>query len=141
LTTVVDANIVGCWFLKEPEANLANRFLREITSLTAPDLLIMECASVFAQKTRVGAITRDDAALFLRELRRFVPEIVNSGDLVPAAMALAMEYDHTVYDCVYLSLAMRLHTTVVTLDRRFQQRFSATPHARHILHLSDWSPP
>jgi predicted nucleic acid-binding protein len=38
---------------------------------------------------------------------------------VGKALALAVEANHPVYDCVYLALALQRHTHVVTDDRRF----------------------
>lgn len=140
MTLVVDANVVSCWFLDEPEAAAANRLLRTEEKLIAPDLLFVECGNVFAYKAMVGAISESDAAVFLREIRRFVPDTVPSTEIVAGAMMLAIRNHHPIYDCLYLQLAIQSGSRVVTLDRRFLQKFAASPHARHIIHLDDWNP-
>lgn len=38
---------------------------------------------------------------------------------IDAALQLAIDLNHPIYDCLYLALAIRLDTHVVTADRRF----------------------
>jgi predicted nucleic acid-binding protein len=47
--------------------------------------------------------------------------------LLPAAMRIALELEHPIYDCFYLSAAMHNDTHVVTADRRFFEKIAAHP--------------
>ena len=44
---------------------------------------------------------------------------VPAADLIPQAFEFATRIQHPVYDCLYLALAVREDTHVVTADRRF----------------------
>ena len=47
---------------------------------------------------------------------------VPDGWLLDAAIALAYELKHPVYDCLYLALADSLETAVVTADQKFANK-------------------
>lgn len=45
--------------------------------------------------------------------------LVPLEELIEAATRLAVTLDHSVYDCLYLALAVREHTRLVTADQQF----------------------
>jgi predicted nucleic acid-binding protein len=47
--------------------------------------------------------------------------------LLPVAMRLALELEHPIYDCFYLSAAMQRDTHVVSADRRFFNKATGRP--------------
>ncbi len=54
------------------------------------------------------------------------------------AMRLALQLSHPVYDCLYLALAKRLGTYVVSADTRFGR--AVADHGTHIGHIRVLSP-
>ena len=44
--------------------------------------------------------------------------------------------DQTVYDAIYLSLALSLRSQVITADSRFRNRLEASPYVRWVGDLS-----
>ena len=75
----------------------------------------------------------------MREIRRFVPQIFDDADLARAALGLARELDHPVYDCVYLALARRRGAPFITLDRVFTTRLAGTRYKSDAVLLADWT--
>ncbi len=75
----------------------------------------------------------------MREVRRFVPQIFDDADLARTALAIAIELDHPVYDCIYLALARRRGAPLVTLDRRLTARLAGTRYRDDAVHLADWN--
>jgi len=67
----------------------------------------------------MGKLAEGDAALLLRELATAPVNSMQVNDDVSAALELAMRIDHPSYDCLYLALAVKHDTHVVTADRRF----------------------
>jgi predicted nucleic acid-binding protein len=57
--------------------------------------------------------------------------------LVAAAFDLADRVGRTVYDCVYLALAVRLGGQMVTADERLANSLIATPWATSAIRLQD----
>ena len=58
--------------------------------------------------------------------------------LAAAALSLASDLDHPVYDCIYLALALERGVLVVTADHRFATAVRKHPfHADRVRLLSD----
>jgi predicted nucleic acid-binding protein len=135
---VVDASVALCWFAREAESPVANRLIRSRTDLVAPSLLLAELANGFWKKIRRSEMRADIAAEAIREIRRFVPQIIDLSELAAQALELARETDHSVYDCCYLALALRRGVPIVTLDRTLVAGAARSGHARFAMHLADW---
>nr|WP_243843232.1 type II toxin-antitoxin system VapC family toxin [Sphingomonas vulcanisoli] len=90
--------------------------------LAAPTLLHAEVANTIWKKARRGEFAPDPGLVSLPEQ---IAEIIETHDETPVmarALAIAMELDHPVYDCVYLALAEALETSLVTADERFLRK-------------------
>ena len=135
---VVDASVALCWFASEKETTFANRLIAAAVDLVAPSLMLVELANALWKKTRRGEMAADLAAAGMREIRRFVPQIVDVAELAEPAMALAHELDHSVYDCVYLALARRRGATLVTSDQKLTARLARTGYRNDVVRLIDW---
>ena len=135
---VVDASVAICWFVREAGTEKANRLVAGGSDLVAPSLMLAELANTLLKKTRRGEIRADIAQAGLSEIRRFVPKIFNLPELVPSALAIALELGHPVYDCIYLALARRREAPLVTLDRRLTVRLAGTGYQRDAILLDDW---
>jgi predicted nucleic acid-binding protein len=135
---VVDASVALCWLAAERETIFANRLIAGAVDLVAPSLMLVELANGLWKKTRRGEIAADLATAGLREIWRFVPQIVDVCDLAEPAMALASELDHSVYDCVYLALARRRGATLVTSDQKLIARLARTRFRNDVVRLVDW---
>jgi predicted nucleic acid-binding protein len=135
---VVDASVALCWFAQEAETGAANRLISSKRNLIAPSLLLVEIANGLWKKIRRGEMTVELAGIANKEIRRFIPEVVDLCDLTASALELAAELDHAVYDCCYLALAIRRNASLVTLDRPLIDRTRKTKWARSVTHLADW---
>lgn len=61
-------------------------------------------------------------------------------DLMPDAHALALSSGLTVYDAMYVTLAVRLKTQVITADDRLTRALAAHPvMAVHVRRVEDFS--
>lgn len=113
---VVDANVAIKWVLPEPGSDRAQSL--RTARLEAPDLLLIECASVLGKKVHLGELTESRALAALETLRR-APVIVSGCDeLLEAALRLSFDLRHPVYDCLYLALALKRGLPLVTADER-----------------------
>jgi predicted nucleic acid-binding protein len=117
LTIVIDASVALKWVLDEPGSNEAAA-LRD-QQLIAPALWLIEAANALWRITKLGHITPDEAAERLAELRNAPVATLAVEPYLGHALDLATAIGHPVYDCLYLALAVRHHTYVVTADRQF----------------------
>lgn len=124
---VVDASLGLKWVFEEEASDCATALV-EGRELVTSALFWPEAANAIATRVRRGDITRaagDDAFLDLRaaplQTRRL------DADGVRAALAIAHDLAHPIYDCCYLALAMMEDAVVVTADRRFRSACTRLP--------------
>lgn len=134
---VVDASIAAKWFLPEPDAERAQALLDGRFELSAPDLLWTEVASVIWKHARKQIITRIEAETMIRQAFIFPVETHPCEPLLADAMRLALEHDRTVYDSLYLALAIRESAVLVTEDAKLVRSLARSALARCVTLLAD----
>lgn len=101
---------------------------------------LAEVAEVLRRNARDGVISAQhlhDAVASAAELVELSPV----SELLPRAVALGLELDISIYDSLYVALAEREDTTVVTWDQRLLRRVAASPYARLVTPLDpSWAP-
>ncbi len=136
MTIVVDASIALKWVLEEPGSDAAEELLEK--DLAAPSLWLLEAGNALWRRTVRGELTRAEAVERLTELTKAPVASVPLEQDLPEALRLALQLNHPVYDCLYLALAKRLGTFVVTADTRFGQ--AVGNHDSHVGHIRILSP-
>ncbi len=136
---VVDASIVAKWLIPELHSAPARRVFAEGHKLLAPDLLWAELGNVLWKKSRAGELTAEEARDILRDLRRFPISTIPSFGLIGPALDIATRFGRSVYDCLYLALAMSRRCQVVTSDRRLYASLKRGPLAPCLLWVEDVS--
>ena len=114
---IVDASVALKWVVHEEGS--ARAALLANHELSAPDLLLTECANALWVKARRGELERKEAKERLEALGSAPIRFRRTTELVRRAFELASDLDHPVYDCLYLAMAIEEITPVVTADRRF----------------------
>jgi len=114
---VVDASVALKWVIDEEGSEAASLLAGE--SLTSPSLLLAECANALWAKARRREITADEILERLSLLLSAPVLLVPLAELVEDATRLAATLDHPVHDCLYLALAVREGTRLITADRQF----------------------
>jgi predicted nucleic acid-binding protein len=114
---VVDASVAVKWVLDE-EGSAEAALLAKLP-LIAPDLLVVECANALWSKAREGELTFEEVAARVEAFEQPGFALVPSTKLISEAARLALKLGHPVYDCLYLALALREESRVITADRRF----------------------
>ena len=135
MTLTVDASVVVKWFVKEQAFEEARGLLAHRIHLHAPDILLTEFANTIWKKVRRREIA--DARPYFDELTNF-PDIVtlHRGDeLIDRAAEIAVEIDHPVYDCLYLTCAEATSSALITADRRLATKLAGR--MPDVWHLGD----
>lgn len=134
---VVDASVAIKWFIPEDHSDAAVQWRDSADLISAPDLIAAELGNIVWKMQRRDEITRLDAAEILSEFVKLRLEITPSMTLLPAAFALAAELDRTVYDSLYLALAITRDWPLITADRKFYSSVMTSSFAAHIRWVAD----
>ena len=120
---VIDASVAIKLVVPEERSMQAVAF-QSSQRLAAPDILFSECANTLWKKVRRGELSETDAGEALDVLTDMDVQVVPCRELALEALMLSLRLDHPVYDCLYLCLALRLETAVVTADERLLRKLS-----------------
>ena len=133
MSIVIDASVALKWVLDEPGQQAADALLDE--ELIAPALWLVEAANALWRRSQRGEISAEEAAERLAELGSAPVATMAIEADVPMAVQLASAIGHPVYDCLYLALALREHTHVVTADARFHAAVQRSPDLKDAVRL------
>jgi predicted nucleic acid-binding protein len=134
---VVDASVVAAAFFPERHADACRSLLASGRELHAPDLVYAETANVIWKRRRRGEIEEQEAAGLLTDILRLPLRTTASEPLFETALALALRTGRTVYDCLYLALALREGAIMVTCDRRLANALSGGPLDSHVAWIGE----
>ncbi len=124
---VVDASVVVKWFLPEIYSESALRLLEGGHSLLVPDLLFAEVGNTLWKRTRRGEITPEQGLHILQVLDSLPLKRFSMQLLVAPAYEIAQREGCTLYDSLYLALALREGISVVTADAKLYNALRASP--------------
>jgi predicted nucleic acid-binding protein len=124
---VVDASVVVKWFVPEIHSDAARRLLVLPHEYVAPDLLFAETANTIWKKIRRNELTADQGQQLVADIGRIALETVSCRALAEDAHALANATGRTVYDSMYVALAVRLNTRSITADDRLEGALKRVP--------------
>lgn len=129
---VVDASVAAKWMLPAKGELLRREAFRLLdsygdgeTSLLVPDIFWAECGNVVWKAVRQRRFSPVDAELaILSMMRRSIPT-VSSVNLLPEALPIAFNFGRSVYDCLYVALAVQSETQLITADERLANALAA----------------
>ena len=136
---VVDSSVAVKWFVPEIGSESAAALLDPAIQLAAPDLLHAEAGNVLWKKVERGEVTRAEAREVVKGLGRVPIAVTPSGQLVEAALEIAMVHRRTVCDCLYVALAVALDCAFVTADERLVAALAGSPLSPHVVTLASYS--
>ncbi len=134
---VVDASVVIPLYFGEELSEQAAQLFRQDGDLLAPDLIWCETANAIWKRHRRGQISQPDACEVTRKILNLPLSIHESEDLVSDALKVAMQYDRTTYGSLYVALAIRTDSTMVTADKRLVNALADSPLKKYVRWLGD----
>lgn len=121
---VVDTNLVAYFLLGTPKYIAETRaFWRRGDELIAPTVWEAEIANVVWMAARTGVVSREEASAKLALAARLGVHSVNNRTLWHGALAKALGAGVAVYDTLFVELADREETYVVTFDAQVLRTF------------------
>jgi predicted nucleic acid-binding protein len=105
--------------------------------LLAPDFINIEFSNIVWKKQVRQGLSAEDAEVILNDFPLIGLALTSSGDLLRDAYNLAVTYERTIYDSLYLALSLREQCQMVTADERlFNSVGTALP---NVVLLANWS--
>jgi len=134
---VVDASIAAKWFLHEEHSHVARAVLSGGYELHAPDFFLLEMDSILCKWIRRGLITVAESRIARTAIRQAPIRIHPFAGLQESAYAIATDSGCTIYDCLYVALAVLLDGRMVTADRRLYDGLAQGPLRTRVLWVGD----
>ncbi len=129
---VVDASVVVKLFFEEEHSKAAEKCVAQATELLAPDLIWAETANVIWKRQRRGDLCPDAAAEILAQALQLPLHIYPTAELLPDALDLSIRLDRTVYDSLYLALAVRTRSVMMCADLRLVNALAGSAIEKHV---------
>jgi len=129
---VVDVSVAVKWCLPaqgeqlvlEAERLLAS-YRRDDVEFLVPDLFWPELANALWKGVWKEKIDDAWAEKAYHEVRDLDISTIESFEFVPKALQLAVRHRRTVYDCLYVALALQSRAELITADERLANAFAA----------------
>jgi len=90
------------------------------TVLLVPELAMAEFVQVLWKKEQAGYLESSEVDEIVAALLELPIEVVGHGGTLMATLSLARRYGLTVYDSLFLSLAMKRKAQLITADQRLK---------------------
>jgi predicted nucleic acid-binding protein len=131
-TFVVDASVAAKWFLPSVNETLVDEAVQLLTDYAedkvrfiVPDIFWAEFGNIVWKAVRQGRWLRNAAESAVSSLREQRLPTTPSKDLLTEALNIALTFDRTVYDSLYVALAWTRGSELITADERLANALAA----------------
>ena len=129
---VIDASVALKWSLPARDEaftaqaeNLLTDYRNTEATFFVPDLFWLEIGNALWKSVWKGKIVQAQAEKGYAEISELQIPTVPSMDLVPQAMQLAIAHGRSVYDSLYVVLALQAKAELITADERLANALAA----------------
>ena len=133
---VVDASVAAKWVVAE-EHSAGSALLLGCEEIHAPEHWLAEAVNVLWSKVLKGDLERGDAEERMIALMRAPVIGTPIAGLMSRAFAISVEHAVTIYDSLYVALAVERGIPVVTADARLVGRLHATELSNSVVWIGD----
>jgi len=133
---IVDASVAVKWFIPEKGSIEAIKLLGGRHQFFAPDIIRPEVGNILWKLYTRRLLSGDEAFHIIGDFLSMPIEICSSASLMMSAFEIAAACGRTVYDSLYLALAIEQNSVMITADQRFVNALKNTDFTRfvNILH-------
>jgi len=131
-TLVLDASVAIKWAMpsaREPltdeSLRLLKRYVDSEIEFIVPDVFWAEIGNVLWKSARQRRWRQDEAEAVAADMKARDFATVPSATLLTEALRIAFAYDRSVYDCLYVALAVQAKTDLITADERLANALAA----------------
>ena len=141
MNKVIDASVLIKFYLPEVlcdrAEDLFGRAEKGEISLIAPDLIYPETGNILWKKHRLKELTAPEVNEIIESIESIPIRIEPSKPLLKLAVDLAVVYNITVYDALYLAIAQIYESIVITADKKLTNVLRNTSLEGNVAWLGD----
>lgn len=127
MNLIADASVIVKWLLRETGYEASERLMEAWVdgrlTLHAPEILTAEVASSIWKRVLREQMARVEAQHLYTWFRKYCPLLTPMAGLTGLALELAIVHKQTVYDCLYVALAIQTGAIFVTADEKLYRAF------------------
>ncbi|MDM8561984.1 type II toxin-antitoxin system VapC family toxin [Candidatus Marithioploca araucensis] len=127
---VVDSSVAIKWYFPEIHKEAAERLLKPNYHLHVPHLFLLEFINVVCKKRRRGEINAQESDFVINEIQQIPLEWHNDRSVLTKAYEIANNTQRSLYDCLYINLAISLDCEMVTADLKFYEALKSGDYAK-----------
>ncbi len=129
---VIDSSVFASLIVKDEFYEVCKKF---VTGRKATvDLAYAEVGNVLWKHVKIGRIPVEEVAKRVELLVMMIgtSKVFKTKELLPDAVKLAVNYGVTVYDALFVSLALKLNAELVTTDSKLYEKLRGTGLENHV---------
>ena len=142
MNLIIDAGVLIKFFVPEVLSDKAEQLLARVgegsVTLFAPDLIYAETGNTLWKKRRLKELTQSEVGKIADMIISIPLKVEPSKALFPLAIDIAIAYEVTVYDALYLSMAKIYETQMITADRKLFDLTTRTNLRRSVMWLGSY---
>ena len=128
---VLDASVAVALVVDEPHSGAAAEAAFDHDAIV-PEAFWVEVSNALVRKVRRRTLSRQDALAAFSLLHGLIEYSVPTEPLGAFALSLALDLDHTVYDCLYLAAAVAHQAPLLTADRALYAKAVGAGYGPHV---------
>ncbi|HUJ95502.1 MAG TPA: type II toxin-antitoxin system VapC family toxin [Terriglobales bacterium] len=129
---VLDASVAVKWCLPERDEPLVaqatallQRYAAGEFRFLIPDLFWAEFGNTMWKAVQGARISARGAVISCSLVRELGLSVISNAELLENALELSLMHERTIYDCLYVALAIQSSATMITADERLANALAA----------------
>lgn len=126
---VLDSGVIAALFFKEEVSDRVQEIVDGYSEYHTLSIAYPEVASVAWKKVKIYGEDEEVSKQALESAAEFIDSICEVADgksILARAFELAVEHDITVYDALFIALAIQLKARLITTDRELYKKLKGT---------------
>jgi predicted nucleic acid-binding protein len=119
VTIIPDASIIVPLLINEDNSQTCQGIIQQTADRIHLDFTLIEVTNSLRSSVARGRISLERSKAAFKELIAICDNPIQASDYLEAALVLALEINHSVYDCLYAIAARKNDATLVTCDTKF----------------------
>lgn len=136
MIAIVDTSVAIKRFVAEPGSDRATAVFSR--AVGAPNLILFEFGNAMWKKVRRREIEPAQATGSLEVLRSMLI-LLPDDVMAESALKLGLEFDHPIYDLIFLLMAAELQVPLITADTKLLAHLKGSRYERHAIALGEWT--
>ena len=134
---VVDASVSVKWFLPEVYSEAALRLQNPAYHLHIPAFSLLEFGNILCKKVRRGELSKEESETALETFQALPLQRYPDKDLLPVSFEIAHLTRRSLYDCIYLALAIAVEGQFATADQKFFNALKKSDFGEYLCWVED----